>query len=393
MVTTDLLIIGGGVLGTFHAAAALKRGLRVTLCEASTTPRGASVRNFGQIVPSGMQPAWQGYGRESLKIYTDLQRRTDISLRRGGSVYLASDREELGLLEELARINRNNDYPSELWTSTRCRDHLPGLRKDYCEGGLYFPEEASIEAPKMVGRVLAYLAENEQLDYRPGHRIVELEGGGARVRAKDNHGNCYHADRCILCSGGEVQSLFPDRFRNSDLQLCKLQMMRLAAGPGPTLPGNVLTGLSIRRYEAFRDCPSYASVKAAEDPAAFWKRWGVHILFKQDPDGSVILGDTHEYAPAAEADRLGFENRPDLNAYMLGEARRIFELPRWTVAATWNGFYSQCRDRDIYLEHVGERIHLVTGIGGKGMTAGPGFAAAHIARLYDGVALHPEILT
>ncbi len=387
---SDLLIVGGGVLGTFHAAAALERGLSVTLCEASATPRGATVRNFGQIVPSGMQPRWQAHGRRSLAIYKDLQSHTDITLRQLGSVYLASDYDELGLLEEMAEINRHNDYPSRLLTAAECRRRYPGLREDYCVGGLFFPEEVTVEAREMIGRVLAYLTKVKGLDYRPGHRIVKLKGGGARVQARDNHGNQYRARRTIVCSGGDFASLFPDRLAASDLELCKLQMLQIAAGPGPELPGNILTGLSIRRYEAFRDCPGYARVKASEDPGAFWKKWGVHILFKQSPDGSVILGDTHEYAPAAGADRLSFENRPLLNEYMLAEARLIFDLPRWTVDASWNGYYSQCRERDVHLETIGDRIHVVTGIGGKGMTAGPGFSAAHIDHLYAGLPLHAE---
>ncbi|MGB3799009.1 MAG: TIGR03364 family FAD-dependent oxidoreductase [Lewinella sp.] len=390
MTQSDLLIVGGGVLGTFHAAAALERGLSVTLCEASATPRGATVRNFGQIVPSGMQPRWQAHGRRSLAIYKDLQSRTDITLRQLGSVYLASDYDELGLLEEMAEINRQNDYPSRLLTATECRRRYPGLREDYCVGGLFFPEEVTVEAREMIGRVLAYLTEVKGLDYRPGHRIVRLKGGGARVQARDNHGKRYRAQRAIVCSGGDFGSIFPDRLAASDLELCKLQMLRIVAGPGPELPGNILTGLSIRRYEAFRDCPGYARVKAAEDPVAFWKQWGVHILFKQSPDGSVILGDTHEYAPAAGADRLSFENRPLLNGYMLAEAQKIFNLPRWAVDASWNGYYSQCRERDVHLETIGDRIHVVTGIGGKGMTAGPGFSAAHIDHLYAGTPLHTE---
>jgi glycine/D-amino acid oxidase-like deaminating enzyme len=50
----DLIIVGGGVLGTFHAMHALELGLRVAVLERSKTPRGSSVQNFGQVVPSGM---------------------------------------------------------------------------------------------------------------------------------------------------------------------------------------------------------------------------------------------------------------------------------------------------------------------------------------------------
>lgn len=60
----DLLVVGGGVLGTFHAYHALQRGLKVALIEKDARPQSATVRNFGQVVPSGMNQKWQNFGRE-----------------------------------------------------------------------------------------------------------------------------------------------------------------------------------------------------------------------------------------------------------------------------------------------------------------------------------------
>ncbi|MEO0731949.1 MAG: TIGR03364 family FAD-dependent oxidoreductase [Bacteroidota bacterium] len=379
---TDLLIVGGGVLGTFHAKAALERGLTVRLCERHTQPRGATVRNFGQVVPSGMTPQWQAHGRRSLAIYRDLQAQTDITLRANGSVYLASDAEELGLLEELAVINYANDYPSRLLTKSQCLARYPGLRADYCVGGLFFPEEVTVEAREMIHRVLAYLVERYGLHYESATELHTLEVAQSQVQGTDNQGRVHLAAQAIVCSGGEYRTLFPERFASSDLQLCKLQMLQTVASPGPEVPGNILTGLSIRRYEAFRECPSWATVKAGEDPAAFWKAWGVHLLFKQCPDGSFIIGDSHEYADAARADELSFDLYPEVNDYLLAEARRIFALPDWTLSRAWAGYYPQCKTQDIYHETIDELIHVITGIGGKGMTASPGYATEHIARLY-----------
>lgn len=56
-------------------------------------------------------------------------------------------------------------------------------------------------------------------------------------------------------------------------------------------------------------------------------------------------------------------------------------LPAWDIAALWNGYYLVHPDREIFTETIDEVIHIVTGIGGKGMTTGPGFARAHIDAL------------
>lgn len=59
-----------------------------------------------------MNAEWQRHGRKSLDIYKSIQAQFDISVRQNGSVYIASDAEEMTLLEELAAINRANDYPA-----------------------------------------------------------------------------------------------------------------------------------------------------------------------------------------------------------------------------------------------------------------------------------------
>src|SRR5690554_2587457 len=94
----DAIIVGGGILGSFHAYHALELGLKVCLVEKDAHPQGATTRNFGQVVPSGMNVKWQKFGRESLRIYKEIQAKFDIGVRQNGTVYLASDQEEEQLL-------------------------------------------------------------------------------------------------------------------------------------------------------------------------------------------------------------------------------------------------------------------------------------------------------
>ena len=133
----DLLIVGAGVLGTFHALHALQRGYSVILLEKDAAPQDATVRNFGMVVPSGLpQGQWQQYGIESTRLYTSIQAQFDIGVRQQGSLYIASDQDDLGLLEELYEINQHNDYPSLLLSQDACLATYPALQRSYCVGGL-----------------------------------------------------------------------------------------------------------------------------------------------------------------------------------------------------------------------------------------------------------------
>lgn len=380
--STDLVIIGGGILGASHALHALERGLSVRLLEKDLRPMSASVRNFGQVVPSGMDSEWQAYGRKSLEMYKGLQKKVDLGIEAHGSLYIASDAEEMCLLEELSVINQGNDYPSELLDATQCVKQFPGVRDSYCKGALFFPEEITIDARRMIHLLLAYLVEQKGLLYHAPNSALEISSSSSICKVRDNHGNLYEADQIILCGGHEFKLLYPQLFAESDLEVTKLQMMQTIPQPHLRIKGNILTGLSIRRYESFQDCPSYADIHAQEDSEALWKKWGVHILLKQNPDGSCIIGDSHHYADASKADDLGFDLLPEVNAYMIAEARKMFNLEDWTLQRQWYGIYSQCKTGSIFQRTIDDAVHIVTGIGGKGMTASLGFAQKHIEQLY-----------
>lgn len=379
----DLIVIGGGVLGAFHAYHALQKGLKVAIIEKDKLPVSATARNFGQVVPSGMDTKWQNYGRESLKIYNDIQSQFDISIRKNGSVYLASNDEEIQLIEELSIINKNNGYESLLLTKEQCLEKYPGLRNDYVKAGLYFPEEVTVEPRIMINRLLEFLIKNKGLAYFGNTKVVRCDSFSNEVAVLTANGEIHKTSKVILCCGAEFKTLYPDVFAKSDLEVTKLQMLQTKPQTDYQLNGSILTGLSIRRYEAFYECPSFDGIKAKEASDSFEKEWGVHILFKQATDGSVIIGDSHEYADAANIDDLGFDLRMDVDEFMLAEAKKIFDLPTFEIQNRWYGMYSQCKENDIFEHTIENNIHIVTGIGGKGMTGSAGFTKENIKNIFN----------
>jgi D-hydroxyproline dehydrogenase subunit beta len=367
----DLIIIGAGALGTFHAYHAAKAGLRVLLLEKDSRPVGATVRNFGQVVPSGLAGRWFDHGRRSLDIYRELQTHTDLTVRQNGTVYIASDADEWQLAHELHDHYRALDYPSELLSKAQCLARYPALQPDYVVGGLYFGQELSVEPDQLIHRLIAYLRERYRITYRAGVAVVDCQRnyGGAIVTLATRER--FEAARVLVCSGHEMRLLFPELLEEANLTVSKLQMLQTQPVADAGLVGNILTGLTIRRYEAFQQCPSYAALQTPAHLTEL-KQWGIHILFKQALDGSFVLGDSHEYAPATEAETLGFDTKEYINDLMLTEARRIVRFPI-QVRRAWAGFYSQT-PREIFEHDVDDHIRIITGIGGKGMTSSAGYA-------------------
>lgn len=371
--TYDLVVVGGGILGTFHAYHAARRGAAVLLLEKDYRPVQATVRNFGQVVPSGMAGRWFDYGLRSLHFYKEIQAEFDLSARANGSVYIASDDHETQLLHEVKASFDARGYASEQLTKEEIRNRYPSVRPEYAREALFFPEEISVEPHLLINRMHEYLRSRyPNLTLRFGTAAVGCERTGPVVQVTLAGGERISAGRVLVSGGGEFGLLFPELFRQSGIIVSKLQMMRIAAPAGLSLPGNILTGLTIRRYESFEACPSFNATPTPEHLKEL-KAQGIHILFKQALDGSLILGDSHSYAAIGEVENLGFQSEAHINELMFREAERIVQFPVRNLIECWSGYYPQHAD-GIFEHDVDDLIHIRTAIGGKGMTASGGYA-------------------
>jgi FAD dependent oxidoreductase TIGR03364 len=379
----DLVIIGSGVLGTFHAYHASKLGKKVLLIEKDQYPINASARNFGQVVPSGMDKEWFGFGMRGTELYKNIQAEFDISVRNNGSVYIASDTDEQRLIHELKKEMDSRGYEAQLLTTENCIDRWPSLKKEYCVEGLFFPQEVSVEPEKMIYRLLEYCTSKFlNLTYKPFTTIIDCFISADSVKIVSNAKEEFTAEKVIICNGGEFKLLFPDLFRGSGIMVSKLQMLRTKSMPDAKLDGNILTGLTIRRYESFQECPSYKNLKTPDNLAEL-KKWGIHILFKKAVDGSIIIGDSHEYADVSHSDDLGYSQNEYINQLILTEAQRIVHFDVNKIASSWSGYYTQHNEKDIVEIDIENRIHIRTAIGGKGMTTSAGYSEKSIQKLFD----------
>src|SRR5215469_17162255 len=86
----DIIVIGAGVLGTFHAYFAAQKGYKTLLVERNPFPSDASTRNFGMAVQTIVETdsEWAGFARASREIYQALQQQLELGVRHAGSLYL-----------------------------------------------------------------------------------------------------------------------------------------------------------------------------------------------------------------------------------------------------------------------------------------------------------------
>ena len=379
----DLIVVGGGILGTFHAYHALKLGKTVLQLEKDNYPVGSTVRNFGQVIPSGMTDEWFEYGVRSLEIYKEIQAEFDISVRNNGSVYIASDDDEVMLLHELKKHYDLLGYSNKLMDKQEVLHKYSSIKSSYAKEALFFGEEISVEPEQMIYKLQRYMqAKFAGYTLMYNAPAIGCDAKGADVEVMISNGDSFLSLKAIICNGYEFKMLFPELFKTSGQVISKLQMMRTVPLNPSGLEGNILTGLTIRRYESFEEyCPSFKSVQTP-DHYKDLKDWGIHLLFKTAVDGSIIIGDSHEYASVTNFDDLGFNIKAQVNELMLAEAERIVDLDVRKLATTWVGYYPQHPEKHILEYNLDDRIHIRTCIGGKGMTASAGYAENSIHAIF-----------
>jgi len=373
----DIIVIGAGVLGTFHAYFAAQRGYKTLLIERNTFPGDASTRNFGMIVRSIVETGgeWSTYARTSQEIYQSIQQQHDIGVQVKGSLYIASTDLERTVLQEFTQAFAPA-YNCRFLEAAEALDCYPFIQTSYCRGALLFPDDLTLEPRSMLRQLIPYIVQTAPVEYIPNTTIVEVESSGSQCLTRDAKGNTYTADRVFICSGADYRILFPEFFLRSGLTICKLQMMQTVPQP-QILPHSILSGLSIERYPAFKSCPSYPLLQEQAVDQRI-RDYGIHLLFKQASDGSIIIGDSHEYSSFEDANTGEESTNCLINETVLSYGRRMITLPTWDMQKLWNGYYLIHPGRQVYSETIEERIHIVTGIAGKGMSTGPGFSRQHI---------------
>jgi FAD dependent oxidoreductase TIGR03364 len=189
-------------------------------------------------------------------------------------------------------------------------------------------------------------------------------------------GEKYSAARLVVCSGADVQTLYPETLSRAALVRCKLQMMRSA--PRSTRIGPMLAaGLTLRHYQNFRDCPSLDAVKSrvARDTPEF-DRFGIHVMASQNGAGELILGDSHEYGDAIEP-----FDKPEIDRLILDYLHTFLDVPDLQIAARWHGVYAKHPSQSYFIAHPAPGATVVTGVGGAGMTLSFGLADEVVSNL------------
>ena len=372
--TQRIVVVGGGILGTMHAVAARRRGYQVTHLEREAEARGASVRNFGLVWVSGRAPGPElALAQRARTLWEELGEQVPAAgFRPHGSLTLASDDAELGLLKEAAAMPDAAERGFELLDPAATAEVNPALRGEFA-GALWCRRDAIVEPRAVPGALRAYLAATRDrlaaYDWQPGREAIEV----APHAVRDHTGTWHRGDLVVLCPGAAHTGIAGPHlagYERPPVRRVRLQMLQTEPFAG-RLTTAVADGDSLRYYPAF-DLPGRGRL-APQAPVA--AAAAAQLLLVQRLDGSLTIGDTHSYDEPFDfdVDELPYD-------HLRARAEQLLGVPVPATRRRWAGVYSQVTGHELYhRSQVAPGVMLVTGPGGRGMTCSPAIAAETFA--------------
>jgi len=368
----DLVVVGGGIFGTMHSYFALKAGLNVTMVERDPKPVRASVRNFGMIAVGGRASGEElSVALRARELWGELARdHKQLTFRPSGSIVVANNDNHLEVMSEVAKYPDADQRGWKLVDRYEALDLNPGLL-GRVTGGLYCSQDAVVEPNSVLDELRSVMLESPNFRYLTGLEATDVKQVGEEVRVALSSGETIGGNFGIVVPGAEHKTLFAKELAQAPLRRVSLQMARLEN------PGVELT-TSIANHDSLRFYPGYQgpALERLEPVRPLISEMVMQLLLQQRVDGTLTMGDTHVYD-----EPFPHEMREDCYELLLAEVELITGT-RPKVLTRWQGVYSQNTTGEVVIRiQPEERIHLVTGPGGRGNTLSPAIAETTIAKV------------
>ena len=329
----DLLVVGAGILGLAHAYAAAKRGLKVAVLDRSVAARGASVRNFGFITVSGQEAGdcWQK-ARRSRDVWAEVAAAAKIPVLHEGLLVTARRPEAEAVIDAFLATEMADGC--RRLTLAEARQITPALR-DGITAVLHSPHELRVESRTAIPQLAAFLAETYAVDFFFGVEVRAIAPPQIMTTQSE-----FRAGAVVVCPGASRYTLFHDAIAQFGMTDCQLHMLRLQPERPLALGTAIMSDLGLARYLGYAALPEAAPLKARLDAEqAAHRAMGVHLIAVQSADGSLVVGDSHEYG--RDPDDL---RKADIDDLILSELDAVLDTGPRRVSEEWLGVYPSAAD-------------------------------------------------
>ncbi|MCC2614085.1 NAD(P)/FAD-dependent oxidoreductase [Neorhizobium petrolearium] len=217
----DVVVIGGGIIGTSTSLELAERGMRVALCEKGGIGHEQSSRNWGWVRISRRDPREVPLMAEALRIWADLDRRTgrDTGYKRAGIVFTCADDRAYAEHERWNKNLEGYQLESRMLSAKDFREKYPGSDMKLA-GALYTAADGRAE-PQKAAPAIAEAARDKGAHILTECAVRGLQLSGGRVSGVVTERGEI-ACKSVVLAGGAWSSLF---LGNNGLDLPQLKVM------------------------------------------------------------------------------------------------------------------------------------------------------------------------
>ncbi|HEX3860425.1 MAG TPA: FAD-binding oxidoreductase [Stellaceae bacterium] len=203
----DVVIIGGGIIGTSAALFLAQRGISVALCEKGHIAGEQSSRNWGWCRKMVRDPREIPLVIESLRLWEGMNQavEAETGFRTCGIMYLGDTADDLARLESWLDYAREYQLDTRVIGAAEVARLLPGSAKPWA-GALYTASDGKAE-PQLAAPAIATAAQRHGATIITRCAVRGIETAGGRISAVVTEKGTIACQSAIL-AGGAWSRLF-----------------------------------------------------------------------------------------------------------------------------------------------------------------------------------------
>ncbi|MCJ7701671.1 MAG: FAD-binding oxidoreductase [Anaerolineales bacterium] len=367
--TWDVIVVGGGLVGSSIAYHLTKTGVRTLLVEQGDLASGASGANFGNVqvqdADFGLSLELTIQGAERCAgLETELD--FDLDYRKAGSLLLIENDHQQVLIEERAVHLDAVGLQVELLDQDQLVELEPYLAPDTNIGGLYHPDEGQLNPFKLV-HAHALRGRESGLDVRTNTTVTGITTQNGRVKGIDTSSGHLSAGCVVLATGAWTH--------------------HLGLTAGVDIPASWVHGEAIITEQLPPSIANAMSSASFFEEAASPDETIVAFAMKQRIEGNIMLGEaitsTNQF------------NRDVAGSSIVGIAaegqRRLPRLEQTTIIRSWGIPVAYTADNRPLLGPVDEVENLYIAAGLKSTIVLTPIVGEIMADMITGRAVNPRM--
>jgi sarcosine oxidase subunit beta len=342
---TDVLIVGGGLMGAASAFFLRQRGRSVVLLERDMIGQYASGVNFGNVRRQGRFLGQLELANRSFALWKRLPQLIDDDLEfvASGQMRVCYREEQIAELEAYAAAPEARELDLKIYRGRELHERFPFLGPEV-KGGSYAPHDGHAN-PRLAAPAFARAARRAGARIEERCEVTSVEKVGGQFRVITSDGREYRAEQVLITAGAWGEKLSA-QFGEPVPLIAKGPQMSVTE-PVPYALKTVI-GVYTKHPEEV-------------------------LYFRQIPRGNIIIGGCNHTQPDMLNRRAHFDPQ-SLLKQMQQMCRLAPQMTKLNVIRTWSGIEGYVADSLPVMGPSGQvdGLYYAFGFSGHGFQLGPG---------------------